>query len=145
MVASPTCLSRAATAAGSALPAAVWNVEKEAMTAFWGMISVDRSVTRNGANLVFRVKTTVCGSGAAVLATFVWMSEQKDGMNVQFLDWARSNVNFTSADVKSSPFCHLIPVLSLTVHVRPSALMSGRAVAMSGTTASLLFTRYMPV
>ena len=79
------------------------------------------------------------------MATLVWMSEQNAGMNVQFFDAARSNVNLTSADVKSEPSCHLMPGLSLTVQVRPSALTTGWSVAMSGTTASLLFTRYMPV
>src|SRR5512140_311140 len=82
--------SSEATFAASTLPAAAWKVAKEAMTAFWGMMIVVRSVTRNGANFVFRTKTTVDGSGAEIDATFVWMSEQNAGMNVQFFDAARS-------------------------------------------------------
>src|SRR5450756_248566 len=137
-------VSSAFTLAASTLPAAAWKVAKDAMTAFCGITIVGRSVTRNGAYFVFSVNTTVCGSGAATDLTFVWMSEQKDGMKVQLLDAARSNVNFTSAEVKSSPFCHLIPGLRVTVQVNPSALTTGSAVAMSGTTSSLLLTRYMP-
>src|SRR5690349_17552438 len=109
VVALPILSSSVLTAAASALPAAAWNVWKEAMTAFFGITMVVRSVTRNGANFDFRVKTTVDGSGLATEATLPWMSEQKLGMNVQLLELARSNVNLTSSDVKSSPFCHLMP------------------------------------
>ena len=73
------------------------------------------------------------------------MSEQKAGVNVQFGDWASWNVKTTSAEVKSSPFCHLMPGLSVIVQVNPSALTTGSAVAISGMTASLLLTRYMPL
>ncbi len=104
-----------------------------------------RSVTRNGASLFFSTKTTVCGSGAVTLARLVWMSEQKAGVNVQFADWASWNVKTTSAELKSSPFCHLMPGLRVIVQVRPSALTVGSAVAMSGMTASLSLTRYMPL
>jgi len=145
LVAAVILSNSAFTAAASTLAEPVWNRPKESMTAFCGMIGVGRSVTRNGANLAFRVKTTVLASGAATEATFVWMSEQKLGMKVQFFDAARSNVNLTSADVKSVPSCHLMPFLILTVQVRPSSLTCGRSVAMSGMTASLLLTRYRPV
>ena len=135
----------ALTAAASTLPAAAWNRANDAVVAAFGMIGVVRSVMRNGANLFLSTKTTVVGSGADTLARFNAASPQKLGMNVQFLERARSNVNLTSSDVKSEPSCHLIPVLSLTVQVSPSALTSGRAVAMSGVGESLLSARYMPV
>ena len=91
----------------------------------------------NGAYFCLRTNLTVSGSTTVVDATLSATPEHVSGFTRQFLEPSRSNENLTSSAVMSLPSWNLIPGLILTVQVRPSADVSGRPSAASGTYSTL--------